>query len=103
MARLEAWRDSGLTAPEFAAGKDFTASGLRFWKSRVQRSVGRKADVRIARVVRSGPGAPPVEGGGEVTAIVVEVGRMRVQVRRGFEVQELRQVLELLVDLEGGR
>ncbi len=103
MARLEAWRGSGLTAPEFAAGKDFTASGLRYWKSRVQRSGSRKPEVRIARLVRADASARPAEAVGDVTAIVVEVGRVRVHVRQGFDVQELRQVLELLVDLEGGR
>jgi len=97
-ARVEEWRSSGVSATEFSAGKGFSASGLRYWKSRLRRSGGRREDVRIARVVRA---AHP--GGVVDTPIVVELGRARVGVRRGFDAEALRGVLQVLGELEVAR
>jgi hypothetical protein len=106
-ARVEAWRASGRTARAFSEGKEYTASGLRYWASRLRRMRREEAaaaeaktpreegpkEVRIARVLRA-PAAAEVE-----TPIVLEVGAVRVGVRRGFDRGALRAVLDVL----GGR
>jgi hypothetical protein len=93
-ARVEAWRASGETAPVFCKGKGFSPGGLRYWASRLglggQGVPGKP--VRVARVVRAP--APAAE-----TPLVIEVGSARVGVRRGFDPEALRAVLEVL----GGR
>jgi hypothetical protein len=96
-ARVEAWRHSGESATVFADGKEFTASALRYWKSRLRRLERGRDDVRIARVVRSAP-ATVID-----TPIVVELGGARIGVRRGFDAETLRAVLELLGRLEDPR
>jgi transposase len=91
-ARVAAWRSSGLSAAEFCAGKDFQVSGLRYWASRlrpVEAPAGRR-DVRIARVVTPGTA---VEAD---TPIVLEVAGVRIAVRRGFDRDVLRDVIDTL-------
>lgn len=95
-ARVDGWRTSGQTAPVFCKGKDFSAGGLRYWASRL-RATGEGAktkEVRIARVVRAVQPAPATE-----TPILIELGAARLGVRRGFDAETLRAVLDVL----GGR
>ncbi len=92
-ARVKDWRASGETAGAFCKGKDFSPGGLRYWSSRLRKGVlsaPRTGEVRLARVVRS---AGLSEG---ETPIVIEVGRARVGVRRGFDAATLRSVLDVL-------
>jgi hypothetical protein len=95
-ARVEGWRASGQTAPVFCKGKDFTPGGLRYWASRLGnvRARGQAEGVRIARVVRAPQSAPATE-----TPIVIEIGSARLGVRRGFDPEALRTLLDVL----GGR
>jgi hypothetical protein len=120
-ARVAAWRASGQTAPKFCEGKDFKPGGLRYWASQLrkgkdaaptkdervarvppaaQRPAAAKEaappePVRLARVVRAArPESAPE------TAIVLEVGAARLAVRRGFDRDVLRAVLDVL---GGGR
>jgi hypothetical protein len=95
-ARVAEWRASGQTAPVFCKGKDFTPGGLRYWASRLGNAgqSARAKEVRIARVVRAPQPAPTAE-----TPIVIELGAARLGVRRGFDPEALRAVLDLL----GGR
>ena len=97
--RVAAWRASGETAPAFCAGKGFEPSTLRFWASRLGSLQRREAprEVRIARVTRSVP-APDVD-----SPIVVELGGARVGVRRGFDRDVLRAVIEVLDGREVSR
>jgi hypothetical protein len=106
-ARVDAWRASGMSAPEFCAGKEFTTHGLRYWAYRLRRehsddlpneamttkterrSSGAKREIRLARVVEA---KREVE-----TAIVMEIGEARVGLRRGFDRETLRALLEMLV------
>jgi hypothetical protein len=69
---------------------------LRYWASRLGHAgVSAQAkQVRIARVVRAPKPAQTVE-----TPILIEVGGARLGVRRGFDAETLRAVLDLL----GGR
>lgn len=120
-ARAAAWRASGQTAPEFREDKDFEPGGLRYWAGRLRKGEqGARAQearaarvvhaaqpapaavdaapaerVRLARVVRRAQPAPAPE-----TAIVIEVGAARLAVRRGFDREVLRTVLDVL---GGGR
>jgi hypothetical protein len=95
--RVKAWKASGDTAPVFCDGKGFTPGGLRYWASQLRKIGGRAqgGEVRLARVVRAPRPAPVAE-----TPILIEVGAARLGVRRGFDPEALRAVLELL---GGGR
>ena len=98
--RVEAWRRSGLSAPAFSDGKEFTQSALRYWASRLERAGRVRAparDVRIARLVNAASDAALD------TPIVVEVGGARLGVRRGFDRETLRGLLELLGELGAAR
>jgi hypothetical protein len=96
--RVAEWRQSGKSAEEFAEGRGFEGSTLRYWSSRLKQEAGATAGeappVRIARVVRrtrtSEVAAPSVSG------IVVEIGRARVTVQQGFDRSLLRDVIALL-------
>ena len=93
--RVAAWRASGDTAPAFCKGKDFTPSGLRYWASRLRKdrlsAPKREPEVRLARVVREAASAEPVE-----TPILIELGAVRLGIRRGFDPATLRAVLDVL-------
>ena len=91
--RVANWRASGQTAPAFCKGKDFSAGGLRYWASRLRgaEEAVPATKARLARVVRGQPPAPAAEG-----AIVIEVGSARLGIRRGFDPEVLRAVLEVL-------
>jgi hypothetical protein len=104
---VEAWRTSGKSAKGFAEGKDYSASGLRYWAWRLRQTRGESApavdakgstsvsspkEVRIARVLRApAPAAAEAE-----TPIMLEVGGVRVGVRRGFDREALREILDVL-------
>jgi transposase len=91
-ARVASWRSSGLSAAEFCAGRDYQVSGLRYWASRLRQVQAATAprDVRIARVVAPGAGAEAE------TPIVLEVAGVRIAVRRGFDREVLRDVIDTL-------
>lgn len=97
-ARVKAWRASGQSATEFCTGKPFKANTLWHWSCRLGPSrveTGAEAgggEVRLARVVRAS--VMPEER--RETAIVLEVGHVRVEVRRGFDPGALRGVLGVL-------
>lgn len=97
-ARVKAWRASGQSATEFCAGKPYKANTLWHWSCRlgpgsVESGAGDGGgEVRLARVVRTSAGAEQERE----TAIVLDVGRVRVEVRRGFDPGALRGVLSVL-------
>jgi transposase len=93
--RIREWRSSGKSAEQYAEGREFKGSTLRYWASMIKRmepgevaaAAGR---VRMARVVvRKAPAD---------TTIEVAVGPARVVVRAGFDRTLLRQVIEALGD-----
>jgi hypothetical protein len=97
-SRVAEWRTSGETAPVFCKGKSFSPGGLRYWSSRLGKAGGaamKTKGLRLARVVPTAPLAETAE-----TAIFIEVGAARLGVRRGFDPEALRAVLEVL---GGGR
>lgn len=100
-ARVAEWRASEQTAPAFCEGKDFTAGGLRYWSSQLRRrdvEKGRGRPMRMARVIRSRQvGATDTQVTRATDALlVVEVGGARVAIRRGFDPEVLRAVVDTL-------
>ena len=112
--RVERWRDSGLTAAEFAAELGINARTLIYWKymlgkeARGEQRVGpsRKArQRRVARKLASKASAsnPIATGLVEVQAVSrderfeLELGTgRRLHVPRTFDAAELRRLLEVL-------
>jgi transposase len=91
--RVQEWKASGKTAEEFAEGKGFEPSTLRFWASKLRQGktspvTERAPRVRMARVT-------PTTLRSDDTLVVV-VGAARVAVRAGFDVALLRQVVAAL-------
>jgi hypothetical protein len=97
-ARVEAWRESGLSAHEFCRGREYKGRDLLWWSSHFNRhgkpkGVATKA-VRLARVIRSDAGvrrSPP---------IIVELGGARVEVSAGVDQVALEMVLRALSGAE---
>jgi hypothetical protein len=91
------WRASGQTAPAFCKGKGFSPGGLRYWASRLGKGEHGepKPRVRLARVVGTTQPVASTE-----TPILIELGTARLGVRRGFDPETLRAVLDVL---GGGR
>ncbi len=92
--RVCEWRASGEPAEDYARGRGFEASTLRWWSSRLQRGVvtssPRTPSVRMARVRRRR--APESDAG----SMTIRIGAARVEVRRGFDRGLLREVVEAL-------
>lgn len=96
--RVRAWKASGATAQEFAQGRGYAGSTLRWWSSRLGnkvREVSSKAvpvpvsSVRMVRAVLVAPRCPR-------QPLLVRVGSASVEVRRGFDGPLLREVVEAL-------
>ena len=83
--RVAAWRASGKPTDEYATGRGFAGSTLRWWASRL----GRRQAAFVRVVSAREPGTR--DGGVEL-----EVGGVRVLVRAGFDRATLAEVLELL-------
>lgn len=86
--RVKAWRASGKTAPEFAAEHGLEASTLRWWASQLRHEPASSAHVQLARV--------EVVAASAASALVVEVGAARIEVRDGFDRALLRDVVSAL-------
>ena len=100
--RVREWRASGRTAAEFAAGRGYEASTLRWWAARVGQSARPGIVPLVARVAVGGAGVtgivrrpmPPRQAAGE--ELVVEVGGARLRVTRGFDDALLERVVRAL-------
>ena len=97
--RVREWRVSGKSADEYARGRGFEGSTLRWWSSRLSRgavggAVGGaarskpKTDVRLVRVVRASESAG--------RSMTVRVGSAVLDVREGFDHGLLREVVAAL-------
>ena len=93
--RIRDWRASGKSAEEYAEGRGFKGSTLRFWASKLRQvaSVGAPASApkRRVRMMRVVP-----RSAWSQAAIEIAVGSARVMVRNGFDVSLLRQVIAAL-------
>ena len=81
---MAAWRASGQTADEYAAGRGFAGSTLRWWASRLGR--------RGPALVRVVPVATPARD----ATLELAVGDVRVLVCGGFDRVLLAEVLGVL-------
>ena len=88
--RIREWRGSGLTAAQFAEGKGFEASTLRFWAYRLKEPVASAPQV-VELVPKSRRRTIAV--GSE---LVIELGVARVRVGRGFDRELLLELVEVL-------
>jgi hypothetical protein len=87
--RVREWKAGGVTAEEYARGRGFEGSTLRFWASRLKQVAKEPSSsgpsVRMARV-KLAPRTEP-------STVVVAVGKARVEVREGFDRALLREVI----------
>lgn len=102
-ARVASWRASGQSAAEFAAGRDYAASTLRWWGYRLAATTEQPAGgaevattppkIALVRVSRA-PKEERVEG--LLATSVVELETLRVRVEPGFDEAALRSVIAAL-------
>ncbi|MFI4978387.1 MAG: IS66 family insertion sequence element accessory protein TnpA [Solirubrobacterales bacterium] len=98
--RIREWKASGQSAADYAQGRGFEASTLRWWASRIGRgavtgtsaTAKPKAAPRV-RLVRVVPAAKPA-----TRSLTIRVGAAYVEVGAGFD----RALLRELVDALGG-
>lgn len=102
------WRESGQTTREYAQGHGLNESSLRYWVTRY-RGIREVPRVALARVSRPGGREPealgvvPIVGAPPVVSpvppgegVALELGAVRIVVRRGFDAELLRQVIAAL-------
>jgi len=89
--RVSAWRASGKTADEFAAGRGFAGGTLRWWASRLGR---RSPD--FVRVVSAAPPPSSTAACSASSTLELEVRGVIVRVRSGFDRGLLGEVLDVL-------
>ena len=71
--RVERWKDSGLTAKEFAAEMGFKASTLTYWSSRLRRAVGSDSAQNPVSVAKARAKSPAREVPAPVMPELVEL------------------------------
>ena len=99
--RVERWKDSGLTAQEFAAETGLNFHTLRYWSSRLQgekRDKGKAATLvaskpRFIEVTEALSGTKTMTDGSGLELVVSEVV---IRVPVGFDEKTLRQVLSVV-------
>jgi hypothetical protein len=95
--RVREWRASGETAGEFASGRDFEASTLRWWASRLKTGGSGKPGPYLARVVRrSSTSDAAMPARATRSELEVLIGAARIVVRGDFDPDLLRQVASAL-------
>jgi hypothetical protein len=95
--RVHGWRESGLSASDYTAGREFSAGGLRHWAYRLKKrglpaaetETKQSTTVRVARVERI---AAPT------AALVIEVGPARLLVPSGADAETLKATIAALVE-----
>ena len=86
------YRSSELTAVEFAQRRGLSVHSLRYWSHRLN-AAKKSGAVRLARVVREDEARSTSE-------IVLERSGIRITVGSGFDRATLREVLQVLDELE---
>jgi hypothetical protein len=110
--RVERWRDSGLTCPEFAAELGVNPRTLAYWKwvfereARGEKRVWSRKRSKAAQPVAgsASPSAPSVSAGLVEVHAVPRDGRFELELGAGrrllvpasFDAAELRRLLEVL-------
>ena len=90
--RVGQWQRSGLSSEAFAAGKGFTGAGLRHmaYRLRCETRDGPVPEIALARVVTS------TASSSNETPVVLDLGGVRIEVRRGASREALALVLDVL-------
>jgi len=103
-ARVAAWKASGLNMSQFALGRDFSASGLRYWVNRLgampaATPITPANSVRMARVLRRSAAAEDrlLEAG----PVELHIAGARIRVGPGFDRRTLVEVLDVLEERAG--
>jgi hypothetical protein len=101
--RVHEWKDSGKRAEEFATGRPYKASTLRWWATKLRRGPERSSEwgadsIPMARVVRRSHPRELELGPADIAArgVVVEVSGARIAVTRGFDAELLSEVVRVL-------
>lgn len=90
--RVQAWRESGESAEEFARSRGFAASTLHGWSSRLSKT----ERPRFLRLVPKAPVESRAPGQASAGELVVEIGVARVRVAAGFDPALLSEVVRAL-------
>jgi len=86
---VEHWRGSGQSAAEYAARRGYSSASLLRW--------AKVAEATSTASPREGPRFVRLEVTPAYSAgLIVEVGRARIVVERGFDAAQLRAVVEAL-------
>jgi len=97
--RVERWRESGLTAAQFATELGINAGTLKFWKyklNKAKRSEG-NAPVLSARKKSTAPAFVEVRAGGRDAGFELELSNgRRLRVPQGFDPKALERLLAVL-------
>jgi hypothetical protein len=96
--RVERWRESGLSADQFAAELGINAGTLRFWQYKLGKAKGVGADAEPAKKVT--PAVPTfveVRSGSHDARFELELGNgRRIRVPAGFDPKALESLLAVL-------
>jgi hypothetical protein len=103
-SRVDAWQASGTSAAVFAEGKGFAGSTLRWWEGKLRRASKEPLPVAMARVVRTSPSEPAsaralrarASADAPSATVAIDVDGVQIAVRRGFDAELLRQVVQAL-------
>ena len=108
--RVREWRESAMGAKEFADGKTYKASTLRWWATELRHRAesgalqgkvpggGASGRITMARVVTRGRPRNSAAGTGPAAArgVVVEVSGARIALTRGFDAELFSEVVRAL-------
>jgi hypothetical protein len=101
--RLREWQDSAQTAEEFAAGKPFKASTLKWWRTQLRRRAGatgptraRAKPIPMAQVVRRVGTGVLATSAAQGNGMVVEVSDARIIIGRDSDMELLAKVVRAL-------
>lgn len=100
--RIERWRDSGLTAEQFAAELGINAGTLKFWKYRIGKDAAVGVVAKATPTVRKTPRAESLVEVHAATMVasspfVLELGKdRRLQIPSQFDASALERLLSVL-------
>ncbi len=97
-SRVAAWKASGLSRRDFARDGGYAPATLGWWQTELRRRGIAAVEApapgpMFTRVVaRHTPSAPPIRS----TSVIIDIGRARITVARGFDAALLRDVVAAL-------
>ncbi len=101
--RVSAWRASGVSAEVFCRGREFAASTLRWYSSRLGKQPERRARSKGTALALTTMPLRRLPATVREESIVVELGGARIHVPNGVDAETLRLVLASLREAQGPR